>query len=74
MRIRDPATDASLHMQVKGYVRAAGRQGVFVALSRTITGRVRLSNLASSFVEDPEKAFPVGKLVQGTVLRIDPDR
>ena len=60
--------------QVKGYVKAAGPQGVFVALSRDVTGRVRLSNLSSSFVEKPEQAFPVGRMVQGSVLRIDPDR
>ena len=59
---------------MRGYVRAAGPQGVFLALGRDVSARVRLSNLADSFVDSPDKDFPVGKLVQGWVLRIDPAR
>ena len=60
--------------QVQGYVKSASKAGVFVALSGALDARVQLSNLAEGFVADPEAAFPVGKLVQGRILAISPDK
>lgn len=34
-------------------------------LSRNIDARILISNLSDDFVENPEKDFPVGKLVIG---------
>ena len=61
-------------VQVQGYVRAVGPQGVFVTLGRAVDARIRLSNLADTYVEDPAAAFVPGQLVRGTILSIDPAR
>ena len=34
-------------------------------ISRTVDAKILLSNLSDGFVENPEKEFPVGKLVIG---------
>ncbi len=57
-----------------GYIREVGRLGAFVELGRDVIARVRLSNLADGFVEDPAAAFPPGLLVKGRVLTIAPGR
>ena len=59
---------------MKGYVRSVSPAGVFVCLSDSITARIRLSNLADSFVEDPKADFPEGRLVQGKVISIAGDK
>ncbi len=60
--------------RVTGYVRAAGRAGVFVALARGLDARVRLRQLADGFVDDPAAAFPEGRRVEGTVLKVEGGR
>jgi rRNA biogenesis protein RRP5 len=60
--------------RVAGYVRAAGRAGVFVALARGLDARVRLRQLADGFVDDPAAAFPEGRRVEGTVLKVEGGR
>ena len=40
-------------------------KGCFIMLSRKLDAKVLLSNLSDTFVKDPEKEFPVGKLVTG---------
>lgn len=40
-------------------------KGCFVMLSRKVNAKVLLSNLSDGYVENPEKEFPVGKLVMG---------
>lgn len=61
-------------MQVIGYVKAASKYGVFVSLSDGIDARVKMSNLADSFVEDAAQAFPQGKLVKGHLISITKDK
>ncbi|KAL6772122.1 hypothetical protein ACKKBG_A29005 [Auxenochlorella protothecoides x Auxenochlorella symbiontica] len=68
------ATPASLlpNQRVAGYVRGAGPAGVFLALGRALDGRLRLSklNAEGSRVEDVQAAFPVGRLVLASVIRV----
>lgn len=52
----------------------AGQQGVFVTIGNGLDARVKLSNLADYFVPDVAAAFPIGKLVRGTVVACDPDK
>ncbi|XP_072958510.1 rRNA biogenesis protein RRP5 isoform X2 [Typha angustifolia] len=59
-------------MDVQGYVKNVTSKGCFIMLSRTVDARVLLSNLSDSYIEDPEKEFPVGKLVHGRVLSVEP--
>jgi ribosomal protein S1 len=54
--------------QVRGYVKSVGRAGAFVALSRTLEARVKLANLARSFLPHPDQAFPEGALVTGRIV------
>ncbi|AAG51058.1 rRNA biogenesis protein, putative, 3' partial; 75505-85642, partial [Arabidopsis thaliana] len=57
--------DLSPDMGVQGYVKNTMSKGCFIILSRTVEAKVRLSNLCDTFVKEPEKEFPVGKLVTG---------
>ena len=65
-----PAAASALSegQSVKGYIKSVTPKGVFVALSGTLTARVKLRNLSDGFVEDPKAAFPIGRLVSGKVL------
>ncbi|XP_024014881.1 rRNA biogenesis protein RRP5 isoform X2 [Eutrema salsugineum] len=64
--------DLSPDMGIQGYVKNTMSKGCFIMLSRTLDAKVLLSNLSDTFVKDPEKEFPVGKLVTGRVLNVEP--
>ncbi|KAF8085254.1 hypothetical protein N665_0674s0019 [Sinapis alba] len=64
--------DLSPDMGIEGYVKNTMSKGCFIMLSRTVDAKVLLSNLCDTFVKDPEKQFPVGKLVTGRVLTVEP--
>ena len=55
-------------------MKAASKYGVFVSLSNEVDARVKMSNLADSFVEDAAQAFPQGKLVKGHIISISQDK
>ncbi|KAL1331713.1 hypothetical protein HN51_048962 [Arachis hypogaea] len=59
-------------MVVKGYVKNVTPKGCFISLSRKIDAKILLCNLSNEFVKDPEKEFPVGKLVVGRVISVEP--
>ncbi|KAI4310641.1 hypothetical protein MLD38_035604 [Melastoma candidum] len=59
-------------MDVQGYVKNITSKGCFVSISRKIDAKVLLSNLSDGFIENPEKQFPVGKLVKGRILSVEP--
>ena len=40
-------------------------KGCFIMLSRMVEARIILSNLSDEYVENPQKDFSVGMLVQG---------
>ena len=47
-------------------------KGCFIMLSRMVEARIILSNLSDEYVENPQKDFSVGMLVQGRLdLAID---
>ncbi|KAL9251634.1 rRNA biogenesis protein RRP5-like protein [Drosera capensis] len=64
--------DLHPNMAVKGYVKNVSSKGCFIMLARNIDAKVLLGNLCDGFVKDPIKEFPVGKLVEGKVLSVDP--
>ncbi|KFK38561.1 hypothetical protein AALP_AA3G129700 [Arabis alpina] len=64
--------DLSPNTGVQGYVKNTMSKGCFITLSRTLDAKVLLSNLCDTFIKDPEKEFPVGKLVTGRVLNVEP--
>lgn len=68
----DKLTDLQPNMVVQGYVKNISAKGCFVMLSRKIDAKILLSNLSVNFVDNPEKDFPVGKLVSGRVLSVEP--
>ena len=47
---------------------------MFVTLAHGVTARVKLGQLAASYVEDPEAVFPPGTLVKGRILSVQADR
>jgi rRNA biogenesis protein RRP5 len=72
-----PGTKASqlaANQQVGGYVKAAGKAGVFVCLTRTLDARLRLGQLSDKFVEDPAAAYPEGAYVSARVLKVEGER
>ncbi|VAH01605.1 unnamed protein product [Triticum turgidum subsp. durum] len=58
--------------EVKGYVKNVNPKGCFIMLSRMVEARIILSNLSDEYVENPQKDFSVGMLVQGRVLSAEP--
>ena len=56
---------------LRGFVKSATDVGVFVKLSRELTGRVRIKNISDQFIREFKDRFPVGKLVKCKVLNID---
>ncbi|XP_044501490.1 rRNA biogenesis protein RRP5 [Mangifera indica] len=64
--------DLSPNMAVQGYVKNVTSKGCFILLSRKLDAKIRLSNLSDGFVESPDKEFPIGKLVVGRVLSVEP--
>ncbi|KAL0346327.1 UNVERIFIED_CONTAM: rRNA biogenesis protein RRP5, partial [Sesamum radiatum] len=68
----DKITDLHPDMVVRGYVKNISSKGCFIMLSRKMDAKILLSNLSDSFVENPENEFPVGKLVIGKVLLVEP--
>ncbi|XP_026418043.1 rRNA biogenesis protein RRP5-like isoform X1 [Papaver somniferum] len=60
------------NMVVQGYVKNLMPKGCFIMLSRKIDAKILLSNLSDGFIENPEMEFPVGKLVNGKVLSVEP--
>eukprot|EP00268_Persea_americana_P004314 TRINITY_DN1135_c1_g1_i2.p1 TRINITY_DN1135_c1_g1~~TRINITY_DN1135_c1_g1_i2.p1 ORF type:complete len:1393 (+),score=282.83 TRINITY_DN1135_c1_g1_i2:3381-7559(+) len=64
--------DLHPNMDIQGYVKDISSKGCFIMLSRKIDAKVLLSNLSDGYVEKPENDFPVGKLVNGKVLSVEP--
>ncbi|KAF8403960.1 hypothetical protein HHK36_012067 [Tetracentron sinense] len=64
--------DLHPNMVIQGYVKNVMAKGCFIMLSRKVDAKILLSNLSDGFVEKPEKEFPVGNLVTGKVLSVEP--
>ncbi|KAK2815754.1 hypothetical protein Q5P01_026221 [Channa striata] len=59
---------------IRGYVKSVGEQGVFVRLSRTITGRAQLQQSTKYFVSNHKvlsEHLPLNTLLTTTILSID---
>lgn len=56
---------------VRGFVRGVSKKGCFVSIGRGVSAQVKLHDLDDEFVKDPMASFPVGKLVSGTIDRIN---
>ncbi len=56
---------------VSGYVKVAGKMGVFITLGRDLEARIKLRQLQDEFVEDPLTSYPPGTFVQGRVVSIN---
>ncbi|KAF5737374.1 protein RRP5 isoform X2 [Tripterygium wilfordii] len=57
---------------IQGYVKSITSKGCFILLSRKLDAKILLSNLSDGYIEDLEKEFPVGKLVTGRVISVEP--
>ncbi|CAA3014339.1 rRNA biogenesis RRP5 [Olea europaea subsp. europaea] len=68
----DKIEDLHPHMFVQGYVKNVTPKGCFIMLSRNVDAKILLSNLSDGYVKDLENEFPVGRLVIGKVLSVDP--
>ncbi len=56
---------------VSGYVKVAGKMGVFITLGRDLEARIKLRQLQDEFVEDPLASYPPGTFVQGHIVSIN---
>jgi rRNA biogenesis protein RRP5 len=56
---------------VSGYVKVAGKMGVFITLGRDLEARIKLRQLQDEFVEDPLASYPPGTFVQGRIVSIN---
>lgn len=74
--IRDPiinkASDLQVGQKVRGFVKSAvEKAGLFVDIGRSVTARVKISELSDSFIADWKNHFKPGQLVNGTIIDID---
>ncbi|XVF75995.1 hypothetical protein PTKIN_Ptkin13bG0232000 [Pterospermum kingtungense] len=60
------------NMVVQGYVKNVTPKGCFILLSRKLDAKILLSNLSDGYIDDPKMEFPIGKLVAGRVLAVEP--
>ncbi|KAF9664808.1 hypothetical protein SADUNF_Sadunf16G0056600 [Salix dunnii] len=67
----DKIEDLQRDMVVQGYVKNVSSKGCFISLSRKLDAKILISNLSDGFIDDPEKEFPIGKLVTGRVLSVE---
>ncbi|RVX09623.1 rRNA biogenesis protein RRP5 [Vitis vinifera] len=71
-QLAGPALLGSLMGLLPGYVKNVTSKGCFILLSRKLDARILLANLSDGYVEKPEREFPIGKLVSGRVLSVEP--
>ncbi|XP_050380953.1 rRNA biogenesis protein RRP5 [Argentina anserina] len=64
--------DLKPNMVIQGYVKNVSSKGCFILLSRKLDAKILVSNLSDGYIDDPEKEFPVGKLVTGRVSSVEP--
>ncbi|KAI7736982.1 hypothetical protein M8C21_005395 [Ambrosia artemisiifolia] len=64
--------DLNPDMVIEGYVKNITPKGCFIMLSRKLDAKILISNLSDDFVSNPEEEFPIGKLVTGRVLSLEP--
>jgi rRNA biogenesis protein RRP5 len=59
---------------VRGYIKVVNTKSktAFVSLNRNLVARVFFNNLSDGFVKDPVAKFPIGKMVEGRILRSVP--
>lgn len=50
-------------LNLQGYVKSITKNGCFISLSKVMDARILLCNLSDDFIDNPEKEFPVGKLL-----------
>lgn len=56
---------------VRGFVNNVNKFGVFLWIGRKVQARIQLRDLSDDFVKDPEKDFPIGKLVHGKISEVN---
>ncbi|MCJ1405665.1 rRNA biogenesis protein rrp5 [Xylographa trunciseda] len=57
---------------VRGFIKNVADNGVFVTLSSSVTGYVRVTDLSDSFIKDWKSQFQVDQLVTGKIIAVDP--
>ena len=65
--------DVAPGVKLSGYISRhyPDKHFCFVQLGEGVVGHLPYSVIGDKFVKDPEKKFPVGSLVYGTVLKVD---
>ena len=75
--VEDPeiATLKQFHVNMicRGLVKKVADSGLFVALSRSVTAYVRISDLSDSYLKDWKDEFHVDQLVKGRITLVDPE-
>ncbi|KAI3794742.1 hypothetical protein L1987_37379 [Smallanthus sonchifolius] len=64
--------DLNPDMTIEGYVKNITPKGCFIMLSRKLDAKILISNLSDDFVSKPEEEFPIGSLVTGRVISLEP--
>ncbi|XP_076905789.1 rRNA biogenesis protein RRP5-like [Bidens hawaiensis] len=64
--------DLKPDMVIQGYVKNITPKGCFITLSRKLDAKILISNLSDDFVSKPEEEFPIGTLVTGRVVSLEP--
>ncbi|KAJ9604475.1 rRNA biogenesis protein rrp5 [Cladophialophora chaetospira] len=56
---------------VRGFIKNVSDKGIFVALGRSVTSYVRVSNLSDSYIKEWKDSFQRDQLVKGRIIMVD---
>ncbi|KAL8715383.1 MAG: hypothetical protein Q9220_000716 [cf. Caloplaca sp. 1 TL-2023] len=64
-------SDLAVNDLVRGFIKSVADNGIFIALSSSVTAFVRVSDLSDLFLKDWKSHFEIDQLVKGKVLQVD---
>lgn len=74
--VKDPEVQDIVNIKVgdvrRGFVKQVSPKGLFISLGGNVTGWVKISDLADTFLKDWKNSFTVDQLVEGKVMAVDP--
>ena len=62
-------TQLKVGQKVRGYVKNMSDNGCFVSLSKSLTARIKISELSDAYIKDFTGMFKTGQLITATILR-----
>ncbi|KAF8519094.1 U3 snoRNP-associated protein Rrp5 [Hysterangium stoloniferum] len=59
---------------LRGFIKSIADHGLFVSIGRNIDARIQIKELFDEYIKDWKPRFVVNQLVQGKILKVDPEK